>query len=233
MSWGSKLPSRPRGALISTGPRSVCSVLRPAPLRTLALCGTPPGGWPRCSVSSAPNAVSITRPANWVSSPPGPVISSASRPSNASWSASSGSKPASRSTTSWGGCCSGGSALRSGRRMDCMVLIVMSGPLSGRPPGHPSRSPLRGSRDVHRQRFAGELVDDVEQLERAAVDDLVELEVDRPHMTGPLGAQPVGRHRGLAQPLALAPPGWDPQAFLAPDPLHPLAVDHPPVFAQP
>jgi hypothetical protein len=42
---------------------------------------------------------------------------------------------------------------------------------------------------VHRERFAGELVDDVEQLDRAAVDGLVELEVDRPYVIGPLSPQ--------------------------------------------
>jgi hypothetical protein len=45
-----------------------------------------------------PSAVSITRPASGVSTPPGPVISSGSRPFSASSSASAGSKPASWST---------------------------------------------------------------------------------------------------------------------------------------
>ena len=45
-----------------------------------------------------PAPVSITRPASWVSSPPGPVISSGSRPFSASSSASAGNSPASRST---------------------------------------------------------------------------------------------------------------------------------------
>ena len=80
-------------------------------------------------------------------------------------------------------------------------------------------------RDVHRQRLAGELVDDVEQLEHAAVGGLIELEVQRPHVIGPLGPQPVGGHGRLAEALALAAPRRDPQAFLAPEPLHALAVD--------
>src|SRR3954451_23258272 len=87
-------------------------------------------------------------------------------------------------------------------------------------------------RDVHRQRFAGELVDDVEQLDRAAVDGLIELEVDRPHVPRPLGAQPIGRNRGLAETLALAPPRRNPQALLAPQPLHALAVNHPALIDQ-
>ena len=39
--WGSKLPLRSRGVLISTGPSSVCSVFAVEPLRMLP---APPGG---------------------------------------------------------------------------------------------------------------------------------------------------------------------------------------------
>src|SRR3954466_4607162 len=87
-------------------------------------------------------------------------------------------------------------------------------------------------RDVHRQGFAGELVDDVEQLDRAAVDGLIELKVDRPHVPRPLRAQPTARARGTAEPLALASPRRDPEALLAPQPLDPLAVDRPALLAQ-
>jgi hypothetical protein len=55
-----------------------------------------------------------------------------------------------------------------------------------------------GSRDVHRERLASELVDDVEQLDDAAVGGLIELEVDGPDVVGPLRAQPIGRHRRFA-----------------------------------
>ena len=47
----------------------------------------------RCSLSSAPSAVWITRPASYNNSPPGPAISSGLRPFNASSSASSGPTP--------------------------------------------------------------------------------------------------------------------------------------------
>ncbi|WP_259310609.1 hypothetical protein [Capillimicrobium parvum] len=39
-------------------------------------------------------------------------------------------------------------------------------------------------RNLHRESFAGEPVDDVEQLDRAVVDGLVELRVDRPYVIG-------------------------------------------------
>jgi hypothetical protein len=89
------------------------------------------------------------------------------------------------------------------------------------------------ARDQHGQRFAGELVDDVEQLDPAAGERLIELEVDRPHVIGPLGPEPVRRDRRFAQALAFAAPGRDPQAFLAPQPLHPLAVHAPALADQP
>ena len=81
------------------------------------------------------------------------------------------------------------------------------------------------SGDVHRERFAGELVDDVEQLQHAAVGGLIELEVQRPHVTGPLGAQPIGGHGRLAEAAAFAAARRDPEAFFAPQALHALAVD--------
>jgi hypothetical protein len=48
---------------------------------------------------------------------------------------------------------------------------------------------IAGSPDPHGQGFAGVFVDDVEELEPAPVGGLVELEVQRPHVVGPLGAQ--------------------------------------------
>src|SRR3954468_8663217 len=79
-------------------------------------------------------------------------------------------------------------------------------------------------RDVHRQRLGRELVDDVQQLDHPAVGGLVELEVQGPDVIGTLGAQPPGRHGGLPEPLAFAAPRGDPEAFLAPEPLHALAI---------
>jgi hypothetical protein len=46
---------------------------------------------------------------------------------------------------------------------------------------------------VHRQSFARELVDDIEQLDLPAPEGLVELEADRPRVMGPLLAQPSRR----------------------------------------
>src|SRR3954451_12999836 len=81
------------------------------------------------------------------------------------------------------------------------------------------------ARDVDRERFAGELVDDVEQLQHAAIGGLIELEVQRPDMVGPLRSQPVGRDGRLAEALALAAESGAPEAFFAPEPLDALAVD--------
>ena len=77
------------------------------------------------------------------------------------------------------------------------------------------------------QGFAGVLIDDVEQLQDPPVGGLVELVVQRPHMIGVLGRQPVGRAGRGAEPLAFAPLGRHAQAFLAPQPLDGLAVHAP------
>jgi hypothetical protein len=45
------------------------------------------------------------------------------------------------------------------------------------------------------QRLAGELVDDVQELEDPPVGGLIELEVQRPHVVGTLSAQPLGGNR--------------------------------------
>ena len=89
------------------------------------------------------------------------------------------------------------------------------------------------ARDQHHQRLARELVDDVEQLQRPPVGGLVELKVERPHVIRPLGAQPPGRNRRLAEPPALALALRDPQPLLPPQPLHPLAVHLPAQLPQP
>jgi hypothetical protein len=85
---------------------------------------------------------------------------------------------------------------------------------------------------LDRQRFAGELVDDVQQLQDPAVGGLVELEVQRPHVIRPLSPQPPGRDRRIAHTLALAPPARHPDALLAPQPLRPLAVQLPALLEQ-
>ncbi len=136
---GSKEPSRSRGVRTSTGPRSVATVLLVAPFRTFEAPGVAPGGRPRCSVSSACNAASRTRPASLDNKPPGPVSSSGLRPSTAPSRAPSGSSSARRSTTS-SGARSSFSTPVPGRRLDCMELMVMV-LLPGRPPRRPGRSP--------------------------------------------------------------------------------------------
>ena len=50
---------------------------------------------------------------------------------------------------------------------------------------------------LHRQRFTGQLVDDIQQLDRPAVLGDVELEVKRPHVIGPLCPQPVPWHGAI------------------------------------
>ena len=71
------------------------------------------------------------------------------------------------------------------------------------------------------------LIDHVEQLQDPPVEGLVELAIQRPHMVGVLGGQPIRRTGRDAEPLALAAPCWHPQAFLAPQPLDGLAVHAP------
>jgi hypothetical protein len=79
---------------------------------------------------------------------------------------------------------------------------------------------------AHDERLAGELVDDVGQPQRPAVGGLVMLKVDRPHLVRRAGHDlaPAGPAAG---PRALARPSDDAQALLAPQALHPLAVDLP------
>jgi hypothetical protein len=86
--------------------------------------------------------------------------------------------------------------------------------------------------DLDRQGLAGVLVHDVEQLQPPAVLGLVELVVQRPHMVGMLGRQPVRRRARGPEPLPLATPSGDAQAFVAPQPLHGLAVDRPAALAE-
>ena len=50
---------------------------------------------------------------------------------------------------------------------------------------------------LDRQRLAGELVHDVQQLEVVPISGLIPLEIDRPHVIGPLRPQPIRRDRGV------------------------------------
>ena len=70
------------------------------------------------------------------------------------------------------------------------------------------------------------LVDHVQELEPAAVGRGVELEVHGPHLVGMLS--PVTSNRSVCGACPLSLPGSRPlQAFLAPEPLHPLVVHAP------
>src|SRR5215216_1034845 len=81
----------------------------------------------------------------------------------------------------------------------------------------------------HRERFTGVLIHDVGQLQPPAIGGLVELEVDRPDVVGPLGTQPLG---GAGRDTAaFAGPDRSAQALLAPQPLHALVVDPGPRLA--
>jgi hypothetical protein len=62
--------------------------------------------------------------------------------------------------------------------------------------------------------LAGELVDDVQQLEDPAGGGDVELVVQRPHVIRVFSAEPPGRRSRAAETLPLA--GRYPQAFLPP-----------------
>lgn len=107
------------------------------------------------------------------------------------------------------------------RHQSRSAAAVSSGPLPHRPPG-----------DLDRERLPGVLVDDVEQLEDAAVGGLLELEVQRPYLVRPLGGLPLRGHRRVAEALPFAPAGRHPQPFLPPQPGYPLGVDVPAFGAQ-
>src|SRR4029079_607988 len=75
------------------------------------------------------------------------------------------------------------------------------------------------------QAFAGVLVDDRDDLDRAAVSGGVELEVHTPHPDGRIGD--YGQWCGGAA-VAFAPPALrHPKPFLAPKALHLLVIDCP------
>jgi hypothetical protein len=74
--------------------------------------------------------------------------------------------------------------------------------------------------------LAGELIDDVQDLDHPPGGGDIELVVQRPHVIRPGGPEPVGRCRGVAQALAVAALGRHPQALLTPQTLDLLAVHH-------
>ncbi len=76
------------------------------------------------------------------------------------------------------------------------------------------------------------LVDDVQELEDAAVRGRIELEIERPHVIRALRLQPRGGDGGGAEAQPLAPFGRHAQALLAPQALDLPAVYRPSVVAQ-
>jgi hypothetical protein len=98
---------------------------------------------------------------------------------------------------------------------------------------HQSLVGVDASVTLDRECLAGELVDDVQQLQDPPVGGLIKLEVQRPHVIGVLGAQPLGPDGRGPEPLALASPLRHPQALLVPQPLRALAVQRPALIQQP
>ena len=66
------------------------------------------------------------------------------------------------------------------------------------------------------ERLTGELVDHVEDLDGSAGGGDIELIVQRPHVVGPLGPQPLARRGGITEALALAALRGHSQALLTP-----------------
>src|SRR6516164_9783074 len=85
------------------------------------------------------------------------------------------------------------------------------------------------SRDRSSQRFAGVLVGDREDLERAAIGGAVGDEVDRPHLIRPSCDEVTGHPRPTPTTLRF---GRQPEPLIAPQPLQPLAVTGPALTAE-
>jgi hypothetical protein len=83
---------------------------------------------------------------------------------------------------------------------------------------------------VHGQRFAGVLVDDVSQLEPAAIAGLIELEIDCPHITRPRRSEQFGAWVGSAAFAAAWRRAAEP--FFTPQAPCPLGVDDHPFVAE-
>jgi hypothetical protein len=79
--------------------------------------------------------------------------------------------------------------------------------------------------------LAGELVDDVQDLDHSPGGGDVELVVEGPNVIGSDGLEPVGRRGRGAETLALTALGRHPQALLAPQALDLLAVHDPALAA--
>jgi hypothetical protein len=75
-----------------------------------------------------------------------------------------------------------------------------------------------------RERFAGVLIGDGEDLDRAAVSGAVADEVDRPHLIGTDRGQVAGHPLSAPTSLRLR---RQPQSLIPPQPLHPLAIARP------
>jgi len=84
----------------------------------------------------------------------------------------------------------------------------------------------------NRQADAAEFIDHVQELQRAAIHHLIELEVDRPDVVRVFRAQQLSAATG--RPGALPPARQGPlQTFLTSDPLQSLVIDVPAIKPQP
>src|SRR5919112_6086510 len=81
--------------------------------------------------------------------------------------------------------------------------------------------------DPDRQALVGELVDDVEHAVLPSVMSAILDKVVGPDVVGALGPQPEAGSVRQPEPAALGLLAWHLQPLAAPDPLHPLVVDHP------
>ena len=88
-------------------------------------------------------------------------------------------------------------------------------------------SRLEPAGDPDGQALVGELVDDVEHAEFAAVMGALLDKVARPDVVWALRPQPDTRSLSGPQASALRLPGRDLQPLASPDPLDPLVVDQP------
>ncbi len=84
---------------------------------------------------------------------------------------------------------------------------------------------IAGDRPVHNieQRFAGMFIDHGGDLEPATINEGIELEVERPHLTGP-GRRSYRSSCGRTDPFA-ATPGRHLEFLASPQPLHTFPVD--------
>jgi len=75
--------------------------------------------------------------------------------------------------------------------------------------------------------FAGVLVAHRKRLDRSTVRGRIEYEIECPDLVPALCPKPLDGYRARPHPMSLHRVRPHPQTFLAPQPLHPLAIHHP------